>query len=963
MSETPPPDSTTQDSSTRDSIGAPVLSLRAFGTLLVEPAGAVSPDEAARSRWHAEVLELSRRRRKVALLVYLHGSTRPVSRDLLMELLWPDDEPERARHSLNEALSHLRRVLGRDALGARGGDVKLATDVPLLSDVHRFEDAVRRGRAVDAIALYAGPFLDGVFIDRAPRFELWVANERERLRQALVSACQAVCATECTVHTAPQHAVAARKWLDASPGSEDAARAWITALTVAGTPDALRAGLAAYEQIVREVRVEDDEPLAPSLQQLGARLRERVAETEAVARETLVETALAGTARADGARAGTAQAETAQAETARAETTHVVDAPRRSGRRWWLAGVAALLTAMTLWWGARTLGSGATPSSESAERPWVLLAPVAVSGVVDSTNMSGALGVAFASALSRTTLVDVVDPSRVAATLTRMQQPDSALRNERTVLEAAERIGASVVVFPEAATLGARSVLRVRLLTAQGTDAAPPAERQLRAGDDWLRAVDGVVRDMIDHLVRTAPAADRTASAASALPAVTTTSLPALRAYAAAQQAQRRTAWADAEQSLRLAVSLDSSFAQGWSALGALYSLLNRPRDADEAFTRALAVAAPLAERERLLVRAAVLREQRQFDAAARELSSWMLTHPRDREVGAVYADVLWLRGDRAAARTAYRSLIAADSLDPALWWNYASAFDTDGPTAMFDSIAHAYSQAARLDSAVITDAVFNHQWGAALARAGRTDSAARLFSRMLSQPASLRARGLRSLAHLAIWQQRPAQAIPLLREALPLEERAKAGATTVVRTRLLLAVMLDRAGDSLAARVQRDSVVQRAEQLGLQEPLLYYLLGKEQVRRAQLREARMTMARVQRVLVPANRRHQAMRLLMQAELDAAGAQWGAARARADSGIALDSTTLTLDTRAYVLRRYAEWLASTRSDANMLATARREARDADLLLAARREFGWEGTLVSAEARARLAGGTASAPEK
>jgi tetratricopeptide (TPR) repeat protein len=428
------------------------------------------------------------------------------------------------------------------------------------------------------------------------------------------------------------------------------------------------------------------------------------------------------------------------------------------------------------------------------------------------------------------------------------------------------------------------------------------------------------------------------------LPPATTTSLPALRAYAAAGGAQQRRAWDDAVLALQQAVSLDPGFAQAWADLGELYSLLNRPRDADTAFARALATAAPLAPRERLLVRTVVLREQRQLDAALREVSGWLLANPADREVRAEQAELLRRRGDDAGARRALASLLAVDSLDPGLWVNYASALGAVDAPAMQDSAARAYERAARLDSAVRTDAIYNNQWGGALVRAGRVDSAARIFSLMLDQPPALRARGLRSLAHLAIWRQRPAEALPPLREALQLEERAGTGATSVVRTRLLLAVVLDRRGDTASARVQRDSAMQRAVKLDLQEPLLYYLLGKERVRHGELREARAALSRLRAVAITSNPRHQASRLLLQAELDAAEGRLNAALARADSGVALDETTLTLDTRARVLRRSAAVSGDT--------SAAREAQALNRQLASRREFGWEGTLVTLEARAR-----------
>jgi len=48
-------------------------------------------------------------RRRLALLALLAAADSAVSRDRLMAHLWPEADPERARHSLDDALSALRR--------------------------------------------------------------------------------------------------------------------------------------------------------------------------------------------------------------------------------------------------------------------------------------------------------------------------------------------------------------------------------------------------------------------------------------------------------------------------------------------------------------------------------------------------------------------------------------------------------------------------------------------------------------------------------------------------------------------------------------------------------------------------------------------------------------------------------------------------------------------------------------
>jgi len=114
-------------------------------------------------------------RKHLALLVYLARSPRGRAREHLMGLLWPEKDQDKARHSLNEALRVLRRVLG-DALVTKGDVVRIEAGA-IASDLDTQD---RPGTA--------GPFLEGFAVPDAPEFEDWVARERERLRAASLEA-------------------------------------------------------------------------------------------------------------------------------------------------------------------------------------------------------------------------------------------------------------------------------------------------------------------------------------------------------------------------------------------------------------------------------------------------------------------------------------------------------------------------------------------------------------------------------------------------------------------------------------------------------------------------------------------------------------------------------------------------------------------------------------------------------
>ncbi|MEO8030595.1 MAG: SARP family transcriptional regulator, partial [Gemmatimonadota bacterium] len=113
----------------------------------------------------------------LALLSYLavatpHGSHR---RDALLALFWPELREEEARRALRQALHRLRYHVGDELLRTgRDGQLGIA-DQGAWCDAVAFEQALDAGHPAEALALYQGAFLDGIFVaDASPDFEQWV---------------------------------------------------------------------------------------------------------------------------------------------------------------------------------------------------------------------------------------------------------------------------------------------------------------------------------------------------------------------------------------------------------------------------------------------------------------------------------------------------------------------------------------------------------------------------------------------------------------------------------------------------------------------------------------------------------------------------------------------------------------------------------------------------------------------
>ncbi|MBN2002230.1 MAG: tetratricopeptide repeat protein [Anaerolineae bacterium] len=209
-----------------------------------------------------------------ALLIYLamHPGV-PFRREVLADLLWPEQPRTEALHALRQTLSRLRHAIGSHETSSpflfvtrqtiqfdASSDFWLDVDAfdNLINAVdqhtHRRMDACSAciQRLTQASEFYHGDLLSGFYLDSLP-FQEWLTMERERLhRQAMETLYElAECHNRIGDHKQAQHY--ARRQLALEPWCEEAHRQLMFALSLSGQRSA---ALAQYEACRRALSEE-----------------------------------------------------------------------------------------------------------------------------------------------------------------------------------------------------------------------------------------------------------------------------------------------------------------------------------------------------------------------------------------------------------------------------------------------------------------------------------------------------------------------------------------------------------------------------------------------------------------------------------------------------------------------------------------------------------------------------------
>jgi predicted ATPase/DNA-binding SARP family transcriptional activator len=249
-----------------------------------------------RVTWGGQPLPGFRRQRTALLLAYLalRCGQGPAPRDVLMEALWPEGDPELSRTNLRTVLHALRRQLELpDQPGAPPHSV-LSADTATISldsaavttDVAEFHAALRSAAGAPdparriqslaaAVALYRGELLPGFY-------EPWVLPEREHLATAYLDALQQLAMAREQAGDLEGAVAAARQAVLTDPLREEAHYTVMRLYAALGQPSAC---LQQYEELERLLDEELGETPSTEARARAEELRES-ARTVVVARRS-----------------------------------------------------------------------------------------------------------------------------------------------------------------------------------------------------------------------------------------------------------------------------------------------------------------------------------------------------------------------------------------------------------------------------------------------------------------------------------------------------------------------------------------------------------------------------------------------------------------------------------------------------------------------------------------------------
>jgi DNA-binding SARP family transcriptional activator/tetratricopeptide (TPR) repeat protein len=496
--------------------------------------------------------------RRFALLAVLAlaepGTT--VRRDTLLAVFWPDSDASHARGALRNALHFLRQSLGDRTIRNHGTEALLVDPDRLVCDARVVRERLAAGDPGMAVDRYTGALLAGFHLDDAPEFEHWLESERDRLRSEVAAAAWRAADTAEADGRIERAQGFARRAVELSGGAE---RDFRRAMELFERTGDRAAALALFDALESRLREEFGCAPSPETLHLAASIREsppvgppppRREPEYPLPPPTFPTPALPASAR----RRSDDTAPRPDAAARHPDPAVASDHPGAGActrRRWRvralvLASLAALLVAVSLVAVHRPPGAGTADSFEV-----VAVLPFRYHGGGEHAFLGEGIVRLLSTNLDGAGRIRTVDPRVLLGTIAR-DQPD--LARPATALALVSRFGAGVYVAGDIVEVGDR--LRITAGTYAGSGRRAHDEVTVEGGtDEVLVLVDRLAAELLARW-NVGPAARLTR-----LAAVTTPSIPALKAFLEGEHFYRTGRYNTAMEAFLRAIETDSAFA------------------------------------------------------------------------------------------------------------------------------------------------------------------------------------------------------------------------------------------------------------------------------------------------------------------------------------------------------------------------------------------------------------------
>ena len=435
------------------------------------------------------------------------------------------------------------------------------------------------------------------------------------------------------------------------------------------------------------------------------------------------------------------------------------------------------------------------------ERPTLVLAEFD-NRTTDST-LGSTVTELFRIGLTQSAVVRVLEPRQVTAVLTRMQRPPDTRLDPDVAMEVAEREGLSAIVTGEIVSVGSGYALSARIVASDG-GVLTAQQESADSADEIIEAVSrlaGKLRERIGESLRTIRR--------DPLFKVTTASLPALRLYHQALQAEDAGDDSRAVELLEDAVAIDSTFAMAYRKIGILLgnSFEQRAR-VIEATTRAYELRGRLSEAERYhAIGAYHIRVTGEIERSISAYRTLLETYPDNEpalnNLGVLY---FWLR-DAVAAEQFYSRALALDSATPLYYTNVAFAQRNQGKLdeaeATLGLLEQEFADIPQLANARIDQALARRDWASA-------ETQLRALGERERGSLAWRASVSERLAFLSTMQGRIGEAEDHWRDAIRADVQRGVTGEAVEKTARFAAALAGLSGDTATALGELEAALER---------------------------------------------------------------------------------------------------------------------------------------------------------